>query len=107
MYGILSDRMMADDLTMAYDGNRLSSLTDNAGEVLSEALPDIPSGAYSGNDFRYDAAGCVTRDMARGITHMAYHRPGIPAKKEANITINPTCHYIRKFQRCCILFPIK
>ncbi len=82
VWGLKSTPAAADDLTMAYDGNRLSSLTDNAGEVLSEALPDIPSGAYSGNDFRYDAAGCVTRDMARGITHMAYHRPGIPARME-------------------------
>lgn len=44
VWGRKSTPAAADDLTMAYDGNRLSSLTDNAGEVLSEALPDIPSG---------------------------------------------------------------
>jgi len=71
-----------DSLVITYDGNRMASLEDAAGNVLLESSMDIPAGHYSGTDFRYDAAGCLTRDMSRGISHIDYHMPGIPAKIE-------------------------
>lgn len=41
------------------------------------------------------------------ITQMQLEGTALELKWEPYITINLTRHYIRKFQRCCILFPVK
>lgn len=41
------------------------------------------------------------------ITQMQLEGTALELKWNPYITIDPTCHYIRKFQRRCILFPVK
>ena len=73
-----------DDLTMLYDGNRLSNVTETADEVLLENSRDIKPidpafGDFLGlPPFSYDANGNTTRDITRKIYGMTYNALNLP-----------------------------
>ena len=58
-------------------GNRLSSLTDDAGAVTLQGAADVAPYAGTGA-FSYDSRGRLTRDMTRGITRITYNHLGLP-----------------------------
>ena len=71
-----------DDITASYSGNRLSALTDDAMTVLLESSLDLPHGAWSGDDFDYDANGNQRRDMSRSVTNISYNELNLPQRVE-------------------------
>ena len=63
-----------------FSGNQLSALRDDAPTVLLEASLDLPEGAWSGSDFKYDANGNQTRDMSRGVSDVSYNVLNLPQR---------------------------
>ena len=71
-----------DDIQATFNGNQLSSLSDDALTVLLESSLDLPRGSWSGDDFSYDANGNQTRDMSRSVTHISYNELNLPSRVE-------------------------
>lgn len=65
-----------DDLTLAYDGNRLVSVTDNA--VVDGHLGEIAQVPVGTHEVALDACGRVTADGTRGVTQVTYDPQGLP-----------------------------
>lgn len=65
-----------------FSGNQLSALRDDAPTVLLEASLDLPEGAWSGSDFKYDANGNQTRDMSRGVSDVSYNVLNLPQRPQ-------------------------
>ena len=66
-YGII------DDLTMAYDGNRLKSVSDAAEEPTYAGAMDFRDGSDGAEEYTYDANGNMTSDRNKGISSIAYN----------------------------------
>ena len=71
-YGII------DDLTMAYDGNRLKSVSDAAEEPTYAGAMDFRDGADGAVEYTYDANGNMTSDLNKGISSNAYNMLNLP-----------------------------
>ncbi len=71
-YGII------DDLTMAYDGNRLKSVSDAAEEPTYAGAMDFRDGADVAEEYTYDANGNMTSDRNKGISSIAYNMLNLP-----------------------------
>lgn len=71
-YGII------DDLTMAYDGNRLKSVSDAAEEPTYAGAMDFRDGADGAEEYTYDANGNMTSDRNKGISSIAYNMLNLP-----------------------------
>src|SRR5690554_5158698 len=64
-----------DDLTYAYTGNQLQSVTDatNNGEGFND-------GNKTGNDYVYDSFGNITQDKNKKITNVKYNHQNLPTE---------------------------
>ena len=71
-YGII------DDLTMAYDGNRLKSVSDAAEELAYAGAMDFRDGAGKAEEYTYDANGNMTCDRNKGIHSITYNMLNLP-----------------------------
>ena len=71
-YGII------DDLTMAYDGNRLKSVSDAAEEPTYAGAMDFRDGADGAVEYTYDANGNMTSDRNKGISSITYNMLNLP-----------------------------
>ena len=71
-YGII------DDLTMAYDGNRLKSVSDAAEEPTYAGAMDFRDGADGAEEYTYDANGNMTSDRNKGISSITYNMLNLP-----------------------------
>lgn len=76
-YGLMSSGAtgVVDDITMSYDGNRLTGGEDTADEVVLEGSPDQPQGEFS---CEYDEEGRLIADSSRGIKAITYSYSGMP-----------------------------
>ena len=78
-----------DDLTLTYDGNQLSKVTETADEVLLETSHDVQPMAITRptvSQFRYDANGNTTMDRPRSISSITYNSLNLPQ----SVTIDDT-----------------
>ena len=73
-YGII------DDLTMAYDGNRLKSVSDAAEEPTYAGAMDFRDEADGAEEYTYDANGNMTSDLNRGIVGITYNTLNLPQR---------------------------
>src|SRR5690554_5004378 len=64
-----------DDLTYAYTGNQLQSVTDATNNA--EGFKD---GNKTGNDYVYDSFGNITQDKNKGITNVKYNHLNLPTE---------------------------
>ena len=71
-YGII------DDLTMAYDGNRLKSVSDAAEDPTYAGAMDFRDGADGAEEYTYDANGNMTSDRNKGISCITYNMLNLP-----------------------------
>ena len=71
-YGII------DDLTMAYDGNRLKSVSDAAEDPTYAGAMDFRDGADGAVEYTYDANGNMTSDRNKGISSITYNMLNLP-----------------------------
>lgn len=70
------DRAGIDALSYSYDeGNSLLSVSDGTGNTQGFA-----DGNTSGNDYAYDAAGSVSKDLNKGISLIEYNLLKLPRK---------------------------
>lgn len=70
-----------DDLTLTYDGNQLSKVTETADEVLLETSRDIRPATITRptvSQFSYDANGNTTMDHPRSISSITYNPLNLP-----------------------------
>ncbi|MCM1110222.1 MAG: hypothetical protein NC336_03340 [Clostridium sp.] len=70
---------LVDDLTMEYDGDRVTRISDAADHVLLESSLDFDDGADSADEIAYDANGNMIRDLNRGISCIRYNASASPS----------------------------
>jgi RHS repeat-associated protein len=68
---------LIDQLRYSYEGNRLQSVTDQAGP--SAAPNDFEDGNPTGVDYSYDANGNMTADANKGLT-ITYNELNLPSR---------------------------
>ncbi|MCM1110002.1 MAG: hypothetical protein NC336_02205 [Clostridium sp.] len=71
---------VVDDLTMNYDGNFLTKITDDAENVTLENSSDFVDGADSETELEYDSNGNLVRDLNQNITAIKYNVIGLPSE---------------------------
>ncbi len=59
-------------LSIQYDGNRISGIVDESDDMLTEDVPRIASGNYQ-SPFNYKSDGAIGSDATRGITGITYN----------------------------------
>ena len=64
-----------DNLTYAYNGNQLLSVTDHSSPTVNDGFKD---GNKVGNDYAYDTFGNITQDKNKGITAISYNHLNLP-----------------------------
>ncbi len=67
-----------DNLHISLDGNRISSVTDDAAPVTRYANADFNETDLPGKQFTYDSEGALTSDLNRGVTSISYDDLGNP-----------------------------
>ena len=79
-----------DNLHISYDGNRISSVLEDAGPVTQNGSMDYPGGNRE-MAFEYNEWGALVKDESRGITDISYDRFGNPLRisfKDGSYTEN-------------------
>ena len=79
-----------DNLHVSYDGNRISSVLEDAGPVTQNGSMDYPGGNRE-MAFEYNEWGALVKDESRGITDISYDRFGNPLRisfKDGSYTEN-------------------
>ncbi|MBR6252114.1 MAG: RHS repeat-associated core domain-containing protein, partial [Bacteroidales bacterium] len=71
---------LVDDLTLKYNGNQLTKVTDAVEIATSAGSMDFTDRANVDNEYTYDANGNMTRDLNKGITSITYNVLNLPAK---------------------------
>ncbi len=71
---------LVDDLTLKYNGNQLTKVTDAVKIATSAGSMDFTDRANVDNEYTYDANGNMTRDLNKGITSITYNVLNLPAK---------------------------
>ena len=66
MFGLI------DDLTYAYNGNQIKSISDKAGSLLYDGSFDFKDGADADVEYFYDANGALVKDLNKGISNIEY-----------------------------------
>ena len=69
-----------DDLTLAYNGNRLLSVSDAAPAIHYNGAFDFRDGASIQTEYTYDGCGSLTSDANKGIAHIDYDLTGMPRR---------------------------
>lgn len=82
--GLLDDGSygLIDDLTLSYDGNQLTSVSDNGEGPTYNNAWNFMDGADSGIEYEYDENGNVTKDLNRNILSIQYNSLNLPSKIE-------------------------
>ena len=68
-----------DNLHISYDGNRMSSVLEDAAAVTQNGSMDYPGGNRE-MSFGYNGWGSLVKDESRGITNISYDRFGNPLR---------------------------
>ena len=68
-----------DNLHISYDGNRITSVLEDASPVTQNGSMDYPGGNRE-MAFEYNECGALIRDESRGITDISYDRFGNPLR---------------------------
>lgn len=63
---------LIDDLTYAYNGNQIKSISDKAGSLLYDGSFDFKDGADADVEYFYDANGALIKDLNKGISNIEY-----------------------------------
>ena len=63
---------LIDDLTYAYNGNQIKSISDKAGSLLYDGSFDFKDGADADVEYFYDANGALVKDLNKGICNIEY-----------------------------------
>ena len=63
---------LIDDLTYAYNGNQIKSISDKAGSLLYDGSFDFKDGADADVEDFYDANGALVKDLNKGISNIEY-----------------------------------
>ena len=63
---------LIDDLTYAYNGNQIKSISDKAGSLLYDGSFDFKDGANADVEYFYDANGALVKDLNKGISNIEY-----------------------------------
>ena len=71
-----------DDLSLSYEGNRLTKVTDQSSDLTYEGAMDFKDGADQTTEYTYDANGNLTSDRNKGITAIAYNVLNLPSRVE-------------------------
>ena len=69
-----------DNLTLCYDGNRLTSVSDAVTDPTYSNAWNFTDGAASTEEYEYDANGNVTKDLNKGILSIRYNSVNLPSK---------------------------
>ena len=71
---------LVDNLTLAYNGNQLTKVTDAVKTATAIGSMDFTDKANSAEEYTYDANGNMTSDLNKGITNITYNVLNLPAK---------------------------
>ena len=71
-----------DRLTLDYQGNKITKVTDSALRSTYTGAPDFEDGDDSNVEYEYDANGNMTMDCNRGINGIVYNRLNLPVSVE-------------------------
>ena len=71
-----------DDLSLSYEGNRLTKVTDQSPDLTYEGAMDFRDGVDRATEYTYDANGNLTSDRNKGITAIAYNVLNLPSRVE-------------------------
>ena len=63
---------LIDDLTYAYNGNQIKSISDKAGSLLYNGSFDFKDGVDADVEYFYDANGALVKDLNKGISNIEY-----------------------------------
>lgn len=82
--GLLDDGSygLIDDLTLSYDGNQLTAVSDDGDDPTYNNAWNFMDGADSGIEYEYDENGNVTKDLNRNILSIQYNSLNLPSKIE-------------------------
>ncbi|MCQ2216552.1 MAG: RHS repeat-associated core domain-containing protein [Bacteroidales bacterium] len=69
-----------DNLTMTYNGNQLTKVTDAVTSATASGSMDFRDGANVATEYTYDANGNMTSDLNKGITNIQYNFLNLPSK---------------------------
>ncbi|MCD7902000.1 MAG: RHS repeat-associated core domain-containing protein [Bacteroides sp.] len=77
---------LVDKLTMAYNGNQLTSVTDAGvkNPAINLGLNDFKDGSNAAVQYIYNRNGALTKDLNKGISEIKYNSLNLPSK----LTIN-------------------
>ena len=71
-----------DDLSLSYEGNRLTKVTDQSPDLTYEGAMDFRDGVDRSTEYTYDTNGNLTSDRNKGITAIAYNVLNLPSRVE-------------------------
>ena len=71
-----------DRLTLDYQGNKITKVTDSALRSTYTGAPDFEDGDDSNVEYEYDTNGNMTMDCNRGINGIVYNRLNLPVSVE-------------------------
>ena len=71
-----------DRLTLDYQGNKITKVTDSALRSTYTGAPDFEDGDDSNVEYEYDANGNMTMDCNRGINGIVYNSLNLPVSVE-------------------------
>lgn len=73
---------LVDDLSLAYDGNRLQQVSDAAPAVLYSGNFGFTDNTVSttGVEYGYDGCGSLVWDANKGVSHIGYDLSGMPRR---------------------------
>ena len=69
-----------DNLTLSYDGNRLTSVKDRVTDPTYKNAWNFDDGADSAQEYEYDENGNVTKDLNKSILSIEYNPLNLPFK---------------------------
>lgn len=71
-----------DRLTLDYQGNKITKVTDSALRTWYTGAPDFEDGDDSAIEYEYDTNGNMSSDSNRGITGIVYNSLNLPVRVE-------------------------
>lgn len=71
---------IVDNLTFSYDGNHIVSINDAAGNIAYNFSHDFKNYSNQSVEYIYNANGCMTKDLNRGISEIQYNSLNLPSR---------------------------
>lgn len=83
-YGMTSNGVfgLVDDLSFSYDGNRVTSVNDAAGNIPYSFSHDFKNYTTQSVEYSYNANGAMSKDLNRGISSIQYNILNLPSRIE-------------------------